>query len=299
MPSKNRKPVFEEYLYSSDSSSASSSDNESGSESNKKQKTKGNNVSKARTPFNFRCRISELNQSTTSHIQTGDESELFIVDDNGCYEDGEPQIDSIPFGLAAGNKIEASQTNEEIGVLQITSAGLLDGLTVDESEVKKLLEKAVIQPGFDNRPIDEVSLKSKRQLKKIRKVDREQSTGKSWFGMPATELTDETRNDLELIQMRNALDPETHYRKPERKVIPKFFQIGRVVENKADYYSSRLTKRQRKRTLVEELMNDHELIARNKRRYDKIMAQKAKVRRGVFVSGGYLPKRSKRKSKKH
>lgn len=43
--------------------------------------------------------------------------------------------------------------------------------------------------------------------------------------MPATELTDERRRDLELIQMRDAIDLKTHYRKPERDVLPKYFQV--------------------------------------------------------------------------
>lgn len=32
--------------------------------------------------------------------------------------------------------------------------------------------------------------------------------GKDWFGLPALELTDERRQDLELLQMRGALDPK-------------------------------------------------------------------------------------------
>jgi Fcf2 pre-rRNA processing len=48
--------------------------------------------------------------------------------------------------------------------------------------------------------------------------------------MPATELTDERRRDLELLQMRDILDPKTHYRRPDRKegVLPKYFQVTLV-----------------------------------------------------------------------
>ena len=34
------------------------------------------------------------------------------------------------------------------------------------------------------------------------------TVGKDWFGLPALELTDERRQDLELLQMRGALDPK-------------------------------------------------------------------------------------------
>jgi hypothetical protein len=32
--------------------------------------------------------------------------------------------------------------------------------------------------------------------------------GKDWFNMAALELTEERKNDLELLQMRGALDPK-------------------------------------------------------------------------------------------
>jgi hypothetical protein len=44
--------------------------------------------------------------------------------------------------------------------------------------------------------------------------------------MPATELTDEYRRDLELLQMRAHIDPKAQYRKNDLKVLPKYFQVG-------------------------------------------------------------------------
>lgn len=43
--------------------------------------------------------------------------------------------------------------------------------------------------------------------------------------MPATELTEERKRDLEILMMRDALDPKSHYKKPDRKVFPKYFQV--------------------------------------------------------------------------
>lgn len=68
-----------------------------------------------------------------------------------------------------------------------------------------------------------------------------------------------------------------------------------MIETKADYYSSRVVKKQRKRTMVEELLADHEVVAKNKRRYDKIMAREAITKRGAFQRKGFISKRSKRK----
>lgn len=117
------------------------------------------------------------------------------------------------------------------------------------------MAKAVIQPGFDEKPVEDVLIKSKRRLKKERKAQSEQTKGKSWFDMPATELTEENKMDLELIQLRNSLDSRTHYRKNDRSVLPKYFQIGKILDNKADFYSSRMTKKERKKTMVSICLN--------------------------------------------
>lgn len=57
-----------------------------------------------------------------------------------------------------------------------------------------------------------------------------------------------------------------------------------------------MTKKERKRTIVEELLADHELIAKNRHRYDEIQRRKALTRRGTFQKS-FISKRSKRKNK--
>jgi hypothetical protein len=43
--------------------------------------------------------------------------------------------------------------------------------------------------------------------------------------MPATEITEEVKRDLEVLQMRSVLDPKTFYKKNDLKVLPKYFQV--------------------------------------------------------------------------
>lgn len=43
--------------------------------------------------------------------------------------------------------------------------------------------------------------------------------------MAKGDLTDENKRDLELIQMRKALDPKSHYRRKDRNVLPKYFEV--------------------------------------------------------------------------
>lgn len=56
-------------------------------------------------------------------------------------------------------------------------------------------------------------------------MEREKTKGGDWYNLPATEMTSELRKDLKLIQMRDSLDPKTHYRKNDRRVLPKYFQV--------------------------------------------------------------------------
>lgn len=73
--------------------------------------------------------------------------------------------------------------------------------------------------------------------KQARKLKPE-TAGKQWFDLPAQQLTDETRRDLKLLQLRGTFDPKRFYKSSDhKKGLPKFFQIGTVVEASADFYS--------------------------------------------------------------
>ncbi len=85
-------------------------------------------------------------------------------------------------------------------------------------------------------------------------ASRASSTGTKWFDMKAPHLTVQLKNDLKLLQMRNALDPSRHYKANDSKKLPHYFQVGRVVADSADFYSGRIPRRQRKQTLVDELL---------------------------------------------
>jgi hypothetical protein len=45
--------------------------------------------------------------------------------------------------------------------------------------------------------------------------------------MPATELTDEVKSDLEILRMRSVLDPKHFYKKNDLKILPKYFQVSK------------------------------------------------------------------------
>ena len=63
--------------------------------------------------------------------------------------------------------------------------------------------------------------------------------------MPRTEITPQIRRDLQLLKLRNVLDPKRHYRKDDSKGFPKYFQTGKIVDGPTEFFSARLTKKER------------------------------------------------------
>ncbi|XP_037354962.1 deoxynucleotidyltransferase terminal-interacting protein 2 [Talpa occidentalis] len=146
---------------------------------------------------------------------------------------------------------------------------------IKEKRKNELLQKAIITPDFEKNDRVPPYRESKYQLQKKRRKERQKTAGDGWFGMKAPELTDELKNDLKALKMRASMDPKRFYKKNDRDGFPKYFQIGTIVDNPADFYHSRIPKKQRKRTIVDELLADSEFRRYNRRKYSEIMAEKA------------------------
>ncbi|CAG8543208.1 19793_t:CDS:2 [Dentiscutata erythropus] len=121
--------------------------------------------------------------------------------------------------------------------------------------------------------MSEESTKKKLSRKERQKL-REATAGPGWFDMPKPELTPEIKRDLQIIKMRNVLDPKRFYKKDNSKSLPKYFQIGTVIEGPTEFYSSRLSRKERKKTIVDELMADEEAKKYYKRKFLEIQKTK-------------------------
>ncbi|KAF9586883.1 hypothetical protein IFM89_039908 [Coptis chinensis] len=148
-----------------------------------------------------------------------------------------------------------------------------------------------------------------RKLNKLIRKQRKDTTGSNWFDMPAPTITPEIKRDLQILKLRSALDPKRHYKKSDSKskTLPKYFQasilcyscvvllctffialinswvilsfnqVGTVIESASDFFSGRLTKKERKETLANELLADHSLTKYRKRKIREIEEQKRPV----------------------
>jgi hypothetical protein len=94
--------------------------------------------------------------------------------------------------------------------------------------------------------------------------------------MPKAKLTPELERDWQIIQMRNVLDPKRHYRKDKRKTPPTYCQVGTIIEGAAEFYSARMTRRERKQTILEEFLHDTDRRDYFRSRYRELQNERAK-----------------------
>lgn len=88
-------------------------------------------------------------------------------------------------------------------------------------------------------------------------------------------MTPELKQELQVLRLRSVLDRKTHYKKDDlASKPPKYFCRGTIIAGPTDYYSSRMTNRERKSTLVEELMADSESGRYYKKKFLEIQEKK-------------------------
>ncbi|NXG06754.1 TDIF2 protein, partial [Sakesphorus luctuosus] len=224
-----------------------------------------------------------------------EEAEEELIDENDKDEDDDLLKNNIDV-LHLSSSIDPGLNIKKLGGLYIsfdTKKQKPKPSVIEQLKGKKkdqLLQKSVITPDFEKKECVPPLRESLHQLKKQRRAEREKTTGDGWFGMKAPEITSELKNDLKVLKMRASLDPKHFYKKNDRDGLPKYFQVGTVVDSPIDFYHSRIPKKQRKRTIVEELLADSEFRRYNKKKYQEIMSEKA-----AFAAG----KRNRKKKKFH
>ncbi|XP_012253864.2 deoxynucleotidyltransferase terminal-interacting protein 2 [Athalia rosae] len=232
-------------------------------------------------------------------IDTTGQTDLLVKDRLVESDDDDPDTGEIDFDLSqiatfkdknesvkskriSKNDVDLDDFELEMGWKHINkklpqnSSNVVE-ITKELTPLDKILAKSVVKPGFEQLESVPAYNESEKRLRKLRSREREKTKGKKWFNLPAPEITDEIRHDLEVIQMRSVLDPKHFYKKNDLKVLPKYFHIGKVMDSPLDYYNNRLTNKERKRTIVDELMADAEFSKFNKRKYKEIIDEKRKT----------------------
>ncbi|KAH7037820.1 Fcf2 pre-rRNA processing-domain-containing protein [Microdochium trichocladiopsis] len=107
--------------------------------------------------------------------------------------------------------------------------------------------------------------------------------GAKWFNMPKTNLTPELKRELQLIKMRDTLDSKRFYKKDSaRSAVPEYSQVGTMIEGPTEYFSARMTKKERKRTLVDEVLDQERATKKLKAKYNEIQTAKMSGKKGHY-----------------
>ncbi|KAF2841450.1 Fcf2-domain-containing protein [Patellaria atrata CBS 101060] len=166
--------------------------------------------------------------------------------------------------LDTGAIVKPYVRTDSNGVAKVDSSRLVDSSQRELSnKVRKVEDKLVI----------------KRKIAEEKKA----TAGPSWYNLPRTELTPELRRDLQLLKMRNVLDPHRHYKKENgRAEAPPFSQVGTIIEGPTEYFSARIQNKDRKRTLVDEVLAGEATTGRFKRKYADIQSDKTSGKKAYY-----------------
>lgn len=83
--------------------------------------------------------------------------------------------------------------------------------------------------------------------------------------------------------MRGVIDAKHHFRKDTRRdMIPKFSAFGTIVEGSMEGKGSRLTRKERKQTITQEVLASHTSKDSFKKRYDKIQEKRTSGKKAFY-----------------
>jgi hypothetical protein len=107
--------------------------------------------------------------------------------------------------------------------------------------------------------------------------------GSDWYNLPRTNLTPELKRDLQLLRMRDVVAMGKQFFKKETRkdFVPEYCQVGTIIAGATDGANGRLTRKERKRTIVEEVLSG-ENLAKFKGKYQDIQEKKKSGKKGHY-----------------
>lgn len=200
-------------------------------------------------------------------------SETDLTPESGCSNILQPlkedlTLDELIAELSKETKKPTEENIDEFAKIQKE----LDNLPKIESN----LETNMAQADKDARKRLDV-VKINDPITHIKKADKkaaeEEDSGSKWFNMKKPEMTAELKRDLLILKNRSALDPKRHYKK-EKWQVPKYFQTGTIIEGNTEFYSARLARKNRGKTLAQEILNDDDSSKYFRRKYYEIQKER-------------------------
>ncbi|KAL8799195.1 MAG: hypothetical protein Q9182_006072 [Xanthomendoza sp. 2 TL-2023] len=121
------------------------------------------------------------------------------------------------------------------------------------------------------------------QARMIKSKASKSTAGSDWFNLPRTNLTPELKRDLQLLKMRSTWDPKRHYKNDSHKpLVPVYSLMGTIIDGPTEHFSSRIAKRDRKKSFVDEITAAEKANGRFKKKTKEMQTSKAGGRKAFY-----------------
>ncbi|KAI9278560.1 Fcf2 pre-rRNA processing-domain-containing protein [Phascolomyces articulosus] len=258
---KVKKVHFEQEL-ESEASSESSDNEEDDNESSSEEEGSDDNDSSEEEEADdedLDALLEKAEKALTKQQLDGDKGQIKLdtEEDDNDKKFNLPKMDSR---VTIDNELYIRRAKGE------KVARLVDGTVdvIDHDDNKKNRKHKKVVEAIKEREKEE----KERLSRKERKEEREKTAGRGWFDMGRPDMTPELKRDLQLLKMRHVIDRKRHYKKMGKESA-KYFQVGTVIEGATEFHSSRLTRKERKETIVDELMANEQAKDYYKRKYNE------------------------------
>ncbi|KAM3504180.1 hypothetical protein MY11210_008451 [Beauveria gryllotalpidicola] len=150
----------------------------------------------------------------------------------------------------------SSISRQQVSELLLQAEHRLQGSPVTDKASHGALDRIeALAPVAATVPTSQQSLVRIIKNEKTSNAKTKDSAGSNWFDLPKTVLTPEFKRDWQVLRMRGLLDPK-HQKKALRTEAPKYSQVGQIIEGPADFFSARLARKERRQTILGEVMKD-------------------------------------------
>lgn len=99
-----------------------------------------------------------------------------------------------------------------------------------------------------------------------------------WHEIPVARMTPELQKDLRVIENRQHLDPKRFYKSSgtgrRKGELPNRVHVGTIVVGAHEFYSSRLTRRERRRSVLDEVLCDERVMNYTKKKFKTLQQAK-------------------------
>ncbi|KAK4639014.1 dTDP-fucopyranose mutase [Podospora pseudopauciseta] len=172
-------------------------------------------------------------------------------------------------------RIAANNTSKAVAVAAPTSSKAIAITTT--SAMSQNQEKK------DSSKPEKLSVRVPSLPQDKKKKEEKDNAGDGWFNMPRTELTTELKRDLQALRMRDVIaNGKQFFKKDNRKdFVPTYSQVGTIIAGATDGSNQRLTRKERKRTIVEEVLSSSN-TAKYKSKFHEIQEKKMSGKKGFY-----------------